>query len=362
MLRRLIFICFSLAAIWNANAATRLATSATRGGNSTAAAIRSVNGMTNAGSAAGYTYNYMYPYLNNQMRTDLNPGVTPTQSGNPIDVITRTEKLSSERRVVPRRTSSKSTAARSSVSQTPAMSSRYASGTSGVGSSAARSATPGTGAAPMARSAGASSAASTRRVVARRGVGTGARTTSAATARDNKALTWTAPASTAVSVTTDRCLADYMQCMDGYCQREDTEYNRCYCSARLAQIDAEYQPAIDSLVRQLLTLKSDNRWTDDEMNQYWMETVGKYTGTNAWVNIDNALDINWSDLESRVRGQNAFNTGHEYCVQHLRNCAASASNLRDAYRSEIARDCNAYETSLMRLKTAAESIIGSYSE
>ena len=55
-----------------------------------------------ASPAAAYNYNYMYPYLNNQMRTDLNPGTTPAQSSNPLSVITKTEKLSAPRRVVAR--------------------------------------------------------------------------------------------------------------------------------------------------------------------------------------------------------------------------------------------------------------------
>ena len=38
-----------------------------------------------------------------------------------------------------------------------------------------------------------------------------------------------------------RCMADYKECMEDYCKREDTAYNRCYCSAKLAQIDAKYQ-------------------------------------------------------------------------------------------------------------------------
>lgn len=93
------------------------------------------------------------------------------------------------------------------------------------------------------------------------------------------------------------------------------------------------------------------------MNEYWMSTIGKYTGDNSWTNLENALNIDWAGTESRVRGQQAFVTGHEYCAQHLRGCYYMATNLRDAYRSEIARDCNAYEQSLMRLKNAAESLI-----
>lgn len=299
-----------------------------------------------ASPAAAYNYNYMYPYLNNQMRTDLNPGVTPSQAGNPISVITKTEQLSAPRRVVSR------SAARSAT--------KTSTGTS----SATRSATTGTNVASTASS----NNTSTRRVVARSGVrttGTAARSTrgNASTTYQSAVNATTAAASnTDVNLSSTRCLADYTECMNGYCQRENTAYNRCYCSAKLAQIDAEYQPAIDNLIQQILRLQSTNTWSDEEMNEYWMSTIGKYTGDNSWVNLDNALNINWAGTESRVRGQQTFATGHDYCVQHLRGCAYMATNMRDAYRSEIARDCTTYESGLAKIKNAAESIVESYSD
>ncbi|MDR0727189.1 MAG: hypothetical protein LBF37_03950 [Rickettsiales bacterium] len=163
-------------------------------------------------------------------------------------------------------------------------------------------------------------------------------------------------------VSAARCLADYTTCMNGYCQRENTAYNRCYCSSRLAQIDATYQPAIDKLIKQILTLTGTNKWSQDEMNDYWDDMIGSHTGDNSWVNLENALDINWADTESRVRGQNAFVTGHDYCAQHLRNCYYMANNMRDAYRSDIARDCAVYENALQKIKTVAESFVESYNE
>ena len=157
-----------------------------------------------------------------------------------------------------------------------------------------------------------------------------------------------------------RCFADYKECMDGYCQREDAAYNRCYCSAKLAQIDAKYQNKIDSLIQQIVRLQYNTDATDAEIKEYWDQTVGTYTHDNPWVNIDNALNIEWADTQSRIRGQNAFNTGHEYCVQHLRACYYMATNLRDAYKSEIVRDCETYEKSLQKIQSAAESVIESY--
>ena len=157
-----------------------------------------------------------------------------------------------------------------------------------------------------------------------------------------------------------RCFADYKNCMDSYCERKDVAYNRCFCSAKLAQIDSKYQPKIESLIEEIIKLKYNTDATDAEIKSYWDETVGVYTGTNPWVSIDNALNIDWADTQTRFRGQNAFSAGHTYCVNHLRACSYMATNLRDAYKSEIERDCSAYEKSLERIQIAAESVIESY--
>ena len=290
---------------------------------------------------AAYNYNYMYPYLNNQMRTDLNPGVTPNQASNPINVITKTEQLSAPRRVGSRaatRTTSGSTSANTAASSARA---------------ATTSANTATGRRVVAR-AGTNTAQRMAARSARGDVSTTSQNASAAVAAAALNMTETLPSA--------RCLADYTECMNGYCHRENTAYDRCYCSAKLAQIDAEYQPAIDNLIQQILRLQSSNTWSDAEMNEYWEETIGKYTGDNSWVKLDNALNINWAGTESRVRGQQTFATGHDYCVQHLRGCGYMATNMRDAYRSEIARDCATYESGLAKIKNAAESIVESYSD
>lgn len=293
-----------------------------------------------------YNYNYMYPYLSNQMRTNLNPGTTTSQSLSPINTIVKTTPMAAQRRVVPRTGTGRSattTAARRTIATTNA-----------------RSATPSqtTYSAP----------ATQRRVVARSGTsGTKIAATNRSSRTENSYNYKTSANAATNFVESDsarissvRCMADYTKCMNSYCERDNTEYNRCYCSSKLAQIDSKYRPAIDSLLRQILTIKSTNQWSDNEMNEYWMNTVGKYYGENSFENIDNALNINWADTESRVRGQNAFNTGHEYCVQHLRGCYYMAANLHDAYRSEIARDCETYEKSLLKLQNAAESIVEAY--
>lgn len=87
--RILFFIAFYTLATGGAIAATRDAT------------------LTNT---TGYNYNYMYPYMNNQMRTNLNPGVSATLSSNPIDTVVKTTKLSTGRRVVPRTNASRAAA------------------------------------------------------------------------------------------------------------------------------------------------------------------------------------------------------------------------------------------------------------
>lgn len=161
-------------------------------------------------------------------------------------------------------------------------------------------------------------------------------------------------------ISSQRCFADYKECMESYCKREDTPYNRCYCSAKLAQIDSKYQNKIDSLIQEIISLQYNTNATSAEIKDYWDKSIGTYTKTNPWVNIDNALNINWANMQSRVRGQNAFNTGHEYCVNNLRACSYMATNLRDAYKSEISRDCEAYERGLQKIQDAAESVIESY--
>lgn len=161
-------------------------------------------------------------------------------------------------------------------------------------------------------------------------------------------------------VSSQRCFSDYKECMEMYCLREDTAYNRCYCSAKLAQIDSKYQNKIDSLIQEIVRLKYNTDATSDEIKEYWDRTVGTYTKTNPWVNIENALNIDWADTQSRVRGQQAFNTGHEYCVNNLRACSYMATNLRDAYKSEISRDCETYEKGLQKIQDAAESVIEIY--
>ena len=279
-------------------------------------------------------YAYMYPYMNNQMRTDLNPGTSVLMTNNPIDVVVKTKMMSEPRRVVPRpATGTTARAATTAPAQTTNSTRRVV----------ARSATNQTTSAPAARA--------TRRVAPR-------------TARENARVTndTTETITPTYDVPTTRCLAGYTECMDNYCARANTAYNRCYCSSRLTQIDSKYQDEINDMTLQIIRLRGGGQWTDEEMNEYWMDRVGQYVGENSWMRLENAIDIDWPSPEERLQGQTVFLTGHEYCVAHLRNCASMASNMRDAYRSRISRDCDTYEQNMQRVHDAAAAMIEYYSE
>lgn len=325
MARRFFILVLVTAVTISANAASvRGVSSASRTGGAT------IQNQTDSPTAS-YTYNYMYPYLNNQMRTTLKPADATSPTTSPINAVVRTEQLSAPRRVVAR---------------------------------SAKSSVPTTTTTPARRVVARSGTQSARNVAPRRGqtIATTDSTRLENTYKYRSAENAAALPDTTPTISSARCLADYTECMNMYCVRENTQYNRCYCSSKLSQIDATYQPAIENLIKQILQIRNDGEWSDEEMNEYWMSTIGKYTGDNSWTNIDNLLDIDWSSMESRVRGQNAFMTGHEYCVQHLRGCFYMASNLRDAYRSMINTDCATYESSLQKLKNAAESVLGAYQE
>jgi len=283
---------------------------------------------------SGYTYNYMYPYLNNQMRTTLNPGDANAQSTSPINVVVKTEPMPD-------------TAPRRVVSRSGRIQTNRKNATANTSTMRAASRNLPAVQNPLA----------TRRVSPR---GATARATRTQYTTNSGTINSSTANSTYVS--SSRCMADYTECMNAYCVRSDTEYNRCYCSSKLSQIESTYQPQIDSLVKQILRAKQTGDWTDTEMAEYWNSMIGQYVGENTWENLDNALDIDWPDADMRMQGQNAYLTGHQYCIQHLKNCAYAAPNMRDVYRSEIARDCATYEKSLDKLKTALETALETYQQ
>ena len=273
----------------------------------------------------------VYPYILNNTKTTSNKNTTSTNTINSISAAPIGKRGVVKRQTNARAaTSTGNTAARSVVPRGNSVTVRSAAKTPNVRTSNNRN--------------------TNQRVVARSG----------ASVQTRANTRGTSGYSSTEKVSSQRCFADYKECMEMYCQREDTAYNRCYCSAKLAQIDSKYQNKIDSLIQEIVKLKYNSSETSDDIKDYWDKTVGVYTGDNPWVNIDNALNIEWADTQSRVRGQNAFNTGHEYCVRNLTACYYMASNLRDAYKSEIARDCETYEKSLQKIQDVAESVIANY--
>ena len=280
-------------------------------------------------------YNTMQPFLNNRMRDALRPSAN---------------NGAQTRRVVSRAaTPARNSASSAAASPIPASGRRVVqrAGT-------ARSATNVGGAAAAPGGGQPQAAPKARNVVARSGRG------DSAIANQNRSAS-TIQVSGEGGVSTSRCLADYRECMNGYCRRDNAPYNRCFCSPQLAQIEATLRPAIDDILQRLLILKngagSAAGMTDAELEEFWNETFGPHYDRNHMADLNEALKIDWPDAENRMRGQNAFVMGHDYCIQHLRGCFYMASNLRDAYRSEIARDCQTYEKYLQNIKTAGESIL-----
>jgi len=167
-------------------------------------------------------------------------------------------------------------------------------------------------------------------------------------------------------IPSSKCIADYTQCMNQYCERKNFEYNKCYCSAKLSLIESEYKDKITSLVDKIVSLRNGNiNQNDQELDNYLKNTFG----SNSYEKIDKNLeDINqsiqkyWTDKETRLRGQESFNIGNSYCMQHLQGCFYMSENIRDSYRSEIARDCVNYENNLKKIKIMAESIVKKYSK
>lgn len=363
----LIFIAMAIAAVGADAASVRGVSAASRNGKTTAAT-------QTANPTSSYTYNYMYPYLNNQMRTTLKPADPTSPSTSPINAVVRTEQLSAPRRVVARSTK-KTSATSGNTGTSPARRVVPRSNTARVAAEAYRPTNQdnhkngitdnflrGETSSEYSTLDGYRPTGSRDNIADRDNVVEDASGRGELTSEQRLAPNSISSPDTP-TIPSARCLADYTECMDRYCARENTKYNRCYCSAKLSQIDATYQPEIDSLVKQIIAIKNGgDSWSEAEFNEYWMEKIGQYTGDNSWEKIDEFLNIDWAPMESRVRGQNAFITGHDYCVQHLRGCFYMASNLRDAYRSNINSDCSTYEASLQKLKNAAESVIEAYKE
>ena len=307
------------------------------------------------------TYNDMQPFLNNKMRQALQTdGNSPDQtssfyrsavgSGNsPISAYNQAKT----RRVVSRNsnaTPSTNVQQRRVIARSGASVAR-----SGIELPQYQSKTANT-----ARTSFASENASGRRVIARSGRGDSAIANRTTDPENIGAVV------SDTSVSASQCLADYRSCMDGYCKREKTPYNRCFCSDTLAEIETTLRPEVEEILRKLIIIKNGGLpgtgMTDAELEQLWQDTFYAYTGTNDMTSLNDALNIDWPDETNNMRGKNAFLIGHDYCVQHLRGCFYMVSNLRDSYKSEISRDCTTYKTYLNNLKTAGESVLSHVEE
>jgi hypothetical protein len=300
-------------------------------------------------------YNVMQPFMNNKMMNRMDPGGTASapqpdvtfaraaiaaaqtpnarfiENQSAIQAGGSATRYSEPRRVVAR-----------------AGTARPGGGTGAIARAASLGATPGqvlsSGRASSA--APTTTAASNRRVIAR------------GTARTNpNTPPVTVPGNPPPQLPMAQCNLGYTNCMNGYCARADAVYNKCFCSPRLAQIDAKYQPVIESMIEQIGVLSGGGHTLSDaDLEQIWGEVFAG-APSNTLADLNASLDIDWSGTENSMRGQNAFAIGHDYCVQNLRGCQYAASNMRDAYRSAIWGDCDFYESHLMRIQAAAQLII-----
>ena len=307
------------------------------------------------------TYNNMQPFMNQKMRSSLRTSSSDSAldtsstftrsavgSGNtPVSSMARSGSTTTSQRKVVARGGSTARSATVGNSGTTSQRRVIARSATNIGSSSSYRTTP--------SRTSAITTTSGRTVSARSSRGDSSLTSD----RSDSEITFSTVSSTSVSPA--QCLADYRTCMNGYCEREDAPYNKCYCSADLATIETTLRPEVENILQQLIIIKNggmlSSGMSDAELEELWQDTFYTFTGTNDMSSLNTALDIEWPDEDSNMRGQNAFTIGHEYCVQHLKGCAYMASNLRDAYRSEISRDCTTYETYLNNIKIAGEAVI-----
>jgi hypothetical protein len=292
-----------------------------------------------------YQYNMMEPYLNNTMRAKLKPkdsgyAITPQQA-----MVRTSGSATTPLADYVRPNTGAAKMARRVVARNAA----------GAGMGAApRTTAP---QAPVSARAAAAPAVGGRAVVSR-SRSASRLDGSASLQRDTAVEVPLPPYQMNGEISPEQCLSNYTECMDNYCHRPAAKYDRCYCSAKLMQLDSEYKPAIDSLMRKIAILQSggeiEGGMTQDEINDFWSDTFG---GENSMASLDEALNIDWSTTESSVRGQNAFVAGDNYCKHHLTGCFYMSENMKSMYRTSIGQDCKKYETYLQKMKYGAEQIV-----
>ncbi|MDR2685276.1 MAG: hypothetical protein LBB23_00695 [Rickettsiales bacterium] len=145
----------------------------------------------------------------------------------------------------------------------------------------------------------------------------------------------------ASEVSLSQCMADYKKCMDGYCSRPASKYDRCYCSAKLAQLDAKFQPQIEMAQKKLAVLSVSGKVDD-------------------WSATDAGNVFDWAGTEATIKGQEAYLAGNNVCSKRMYGCYYAASQLTNLYRSEMSKSCKAYENYLTAFLNSLEAQVANY--
>lgn len=269
-------------------------------------------------------YKYMQPYMTPRISQALSPatsGVAP-------------RRVSARSAAPVARSASTTTAARAAAPTAQPVSGRKVSPRVRVSSSAssARAGTMPAGIAASVNSARA--AAASARAATTPLQNTGIRVNAARGATTTNYTTSNSP-------DVGECLAEYNKCMDGYCHRPDTQYDKCYCSVRMAKIDNEFQPKIEDAKRRLIAV-----------------SIG---GAEAVPDdVDDGLDFDWVGSANQMQGQQAFVMGNSICATKLAGCTAFSGQLTNLYRSEMNKDCTRYENYLDSMLMYLEQRIAMY--
>ncbi|MCL2629295.1 MAG: hypothetical protein FWD33_01190 [Alphaproteobacteria bacterium] len=155
----------------------------------------------------------------------------------------------------------------------------------------------------------------------------------------------TAPAEPVATVSMAQCMSEYRTCMDSYCLRQNTQWGRCFCSARLSQLEAEFQPQIERAQRTLIAVSISGKNADL---------------SDAALTAGMSIQFDWAGNANAIRGQDAFIMGSQVCSARLRACSTVANQLVNLYRSEMNRDCQRYENILRAHLQSLEQQIASF--
>lgn len=279
-------------------------------------------------------YNEISPYLSNTMRGAINSGrktvsrsaigTTPTIGLNSSGLyLNNSSTGTSTARSATSSKGSQTSAARKVVSRSATTSKGVSSARSATTSSAGRT------------SSSSSSRTSTGTSASRNVISRSARTSA----------TTTATTSSTNILAGEDCYTSYKKCMDNYCALNTSSYKRCFCSSRLATIEATYEDDIEELLNRIIILRAGVS-IDEESNFSSID------------NLETTLNsIDWAGMENQLRGTTAYETAKTYCIKDLTNCYYMSRSLEKSYSTEISNDCNSYENTLLKTKKNAQKII-----